>query len=443
MSDYEIGSKDWIESMNANNSISLADGTASRERLANALNHKQPDRIPIDFGGTSVTGIHVSCVAALRNYYGLEKRPVRIHEPSQMLGLVDEDLQDAMGVDVTAVFRRGAKWGFPLERWKTWQFNELEVLVPGDFNTTIDFNGDTLVYPEGDTTVPPSGRMPKGGYFFDCIVRQEPLDEDHLNPEDNMEEFRSISQADVDYLAASSKAAAATGRGVIAGFGGTAFGDISLVPGPALKYPKGIRDITEWYVSTRSRQDYIHKVFERQCEIALGNLERIYAAVGDQVQAVYLCGTDFGTQTSAFCSVKTLRDLYFPYYKQINDWIHTHTPWKTFKHSCGAVSKFLPTFIEAGFDILNPVQCSATGMEPEQLKANYGDQLVFWGGGVDTQQTLPFGTPAEVREQVLRRCEIFAPGGGFVFNSIHNVQAQTPVENIVAMLNAVHEFNGR
>jgi hypothetical protein len=443
MSDYEIGSKDWIESMNANNSISLADGTASRESLANALNHKQPDRIPIDFGGTSVTGIHVSCVAALRDYYGLEKRPVRVHEPSQMLGLVDEDLQDAMGVDVTAVFRRGAKWGFPLERWKTWQFNELEVLVPGDFNTTIDVNGDTLVYPEGDTTVPPSGRMPKGGYFFDCIVRQEPLDEDHLNPEDNMEEFRSISQADLDYLAASSKAAAATGRGVIAGFGGTAFGDISLVPGPALKYPKGIRDITEWYVSTRSRQDYIHKVFERQCEIALGNLERIYAAVGDQVQAVYLCGTDFGTQTSAFCSVKTLRDLYFPYYKQINDWIHTHTPWKTFKHSCGAVSKFLPTFIEAGFDILNPVQCSATGMEPEQLKANYGDQLVFWGGGVDTQQTLPFGTPAEVREQVLRRCEIFAPGGGFVFNSIHNVQAQTPVENIVAMLNAVHEFNGR
>ena len=184
------------------------------------------------------------------------------------------------------------------------------------------------------------------------------------------------------------------------------------------------------------------RVFERQCEIALGNLERIYAAVGDTVQAVFICGTDFGTQTSAFCSVKTLRDLYFPYYKQINDWIHAHTPWKTFKHSCGAVSKFIPSFIEAGFDILNPVQCSATGMEPEQLKANYGDQLVFWGGGVDTQKTLPFGTPAEVREQVLRRCEIFAPGGGFVFNSIHNVQAQTPVENIVAMLDAVHEFNG-
>ncbi len=417
--------------------------TTSRERLQAGLDHKQPDRIPIDFGGTSVTGMHVSCVAALRDYYGLEKRLVKVHEPSQMLGLVDDDLKDAMGLDVVGVFRRGTKWGFPAEGWKQWRFNEIEVLVPGAFNTTMDGNGDTLIYPEGDTTASASGRMPKGGYFFDCIVRQEPLDEDKLNPEDNMEEFSSISESDLAFLESAAKEAATTGRGVIAGFGGTALGDISLVPGPALKHPKGIRDITEWYVSTRSRQDYIHKVFERECEIAIGNLEKIYAVVGAQVQAVYLCGTDFGTQTSAFCSVKTLRDLYFPYYKLINDWIHANTPWKTFKHSCGAVSKFIPTFVEAGFDVLNPVQCSATGMEPEQLKANFGSEIVFWGGGVDTQKTLPFETPAQVREQVLRRCEIFAPGGGFVFNSIHNVQAETPVENIVAMIDAVHEFNGR
>jgi uroporphyrinogen-III decarboxylase len=234
----------------------------------------------------------------------------------------------------------------------------------------------------------------------------------------------------------------ATGRGVIAAFGGTGLGDIANVPGASLKHPKGIRDIAEWYVSTTSRQDYIHKVFERQYEIAIGNLERINSEVGDRIDAVYLCGTDFGTQTSSFCSVKTFRNLYYPHYKQINDWIHAHTPWKTFKHTCGAVSKFIPSLIEAGFDILNPVQCSATGMEPEQLKANFGDQIVFWGGGVDTQHVLPFGTPAEIREQVLRRCEVFAPGGGFVFNAIHSIQAETPVENIVAMIDAVHEFNG-
>ena len=414
-----------------------------RERLVATLNHKQPDAIPVDFGGTNVTGVHVSCVAALRDYYGLEKHPVRVLETAQMLGQIDEDLLDAMGIDVIGVFRRTTKWGVPAECWKSWELNGLEVLVPGDFNTTVDENGDTLVYPQGDTSVPPSGRMPRGGYFFDCIVRQEPIDEEKLNPEDNMEEFSLISQEDIDSLVRATHEAGATGRGVVGNFGGTAFGDIAIVPAPALKHPKGIRDITEWYVSTSSRQDYVHKVFKRQCEIALQNLEKVHAAIGNSVQAVYICGTDFGTQTSAFCSVKTFRNLYFPYYKQVNDWIHSHTTWKTFKHSCGAVSKFLPSMIEAGFDILNPVQCSATGMEPEQLKANFGDQLVFWGGGVDTQDVLPFRTHAEVREQVLRRCEVFAAGGGFVFNSIHNVQARTPVENIVAMIDAVHEFNGR
>ncbi|MGB6931950.1 MAG: uroporphyrinogen decarboxylase family protein [Acidobacteriaceae bacterium] len=416
---------------------------ASRERLITALNHKQPDRIPIDFGGTAVTGLHVSCVAGLREHYGLEKRPVRVHEPFQMLGLIEDDLADAMGIDVVGVFPRNTMFGFPADNWKGWRLNGLEIEAPGNFNTTVDAKGDTLIYPEGDTSVPPSGRMPQGGYFFDAIVRQEPFQEETLNPEDNMEEFSAITQEELDYLVRSTQAAQATGRGVIATFGGTAFGDIALVPAPSLKHPKGIRDITEWYVSTSSRQDFVHKIFERQCEIGIHNLERIHAVLADTVQSMFVCGTDFGTQTSAFCSVKTFRNLYFPYYKRVNDWVHSHTTWKTFKHSCGSVAKFLPSFIEAGFDILNPVQCSAAGMDPAALKANYGNSLVFWGGGVDTQKVMPFGTPAEVREQVLRRCEIFAPGGGFVFNGIHNIQAGSPIENIVAMLNAVHEFNGR
>lgn len=417
--------------------------SASRERLIATLGHTQPDRIPIDFGGTPTTGVHVSCVAALRDYYGLEKRPVRVHEPFQMLGTLEEDLMTAMELDVVGAFARNTMFGFPAEGWKTWDFNGLEVLVPRDFNTTVDNEGNTLIYPEGDMSVPPSGRMPSGGYFFDCIIRQDPIDEERLNPEDNLEEFGPISQVDLDHIVRTTQAAAATGRGVTATFGGTAFGDIALVPGPFLKHPKGIRDVTEWYISTSSRQGYVHKVFERQCEIAIQNLEKIYAAIGNSVQVVFICGTDFGTQTSAFCSVKTFNNLYFPYYKQVNDWIHSQTSWKTFKHSCGAVSKFLPSFIEAGIDILNPVQCSATGMDPEQLKASFGNQLVFWGGGVDTQKVLPFGSPEEVREQVLRRCEIFAPGGGFVFNTIHNVQAETPVKNIVAMIDAVHEFDGK
>ena len=438
----QAGKRPRLESKEVNDMTGSEKPNASRDRLIATLNHKQPDCIPIDFGGSAVTGMHVSCVAELRDYYGLEKRPVRVHEPFQMLGLLDEDLLNALGLDVVGTFPRNTMFGFPADEWKAWQFNGLEVLVPSDFNVSVDAEGNTLIYPQGDTSVPPAGRMPSGGYFFDCIVRQEPFEEEKLNPEDNREEFTLITQAELDHIVTTVHAAHQTGRGVIASFGGTALGDIALVPGPFLKHPKGIRDVTEWYVSTSSRQDYVHTIFERQTEVALKNLAAVYAAIGNTVDAVFICGTDFGTQTSAFCSVKTFQNLYFPYYKQINDWIHSHTQWKTFKHSCGAVSKFLPAFIEAGIDILNPVQCSATGMDPGQLKANFGDRLVFWGGGVDTQKTLPFGTAAEVREQVLRRCEVFAPGGGFVFNSIHNVQARTPVENIVAMIDAVHHFNG-
>lgn len=416
---------------------------ASRERIIAALNHKQPDKLPIDFGGHMCSGIHASCLPGLRDYYGLEKHPIRIHEPYQMLGLIEEDLIEAMGIDVTGVAGRKCKFGFPVgEKWKTWDFRGQEVLVPEEFNVTTNEKGDTLIYPQGDTAVAPSAIMPQGSFFFDCIVRQEPFDENNLDPRDNMEEFGALSELDLQHFARAAAAARATGLGVVASFGGMTFGNVGDVPGPMLKHPKGIRDITEWYVSTSSRQDYIHKVFEWQCSIALQNIERIHAVVGDNIDVMYLCGTDFGTQTSAFCSVKTMRNLYFPYYKEICDWVHAHTQWKVLKHCCGAVSKFIPSFIEAGIDILNPVQCSAAGMEPEGLKANFGDRITFWGGGVDTQHVLPFGTPAEVREQVLRRCEIFAPGGGFVFNTIHNVQAGTPTENIVAMIDAVHEFNG-
>ncbi len=418
--------------------------TSSRERVLRTLSHEQPDRIPVDFGATFVSGIHSSCVVALREYFGLEKRPVKVIDPGQLLGGIEEDLKCAMGIDTEGVIRRMTRFGFPAEDWKPFRmYDGTEVLVPGRFNFTIDENGDTLLHPLGDITNPASARMPNGGYFFDAIIRQEPFDEENLNPADNLEEYGPIAEEELAHLEREARRAHGTGRAVVANFGGTAFGDIALVPAVGLPHPKGIRDITEWYMATRSRREFVHAVFAGQCEIALANLARIAARVGDLVDVVNICGTDFGTQTSSFCSVSTFRELWMPYYREVNSWVHKNTRWKTFKHSCGAVEKFVPSFLESGFDILNPVQCSATGMDAETLKQKYGRELVFWGGGVDTQQVLPFGTPEEVREQVLRRCEAFADGGGFVFNTVHNVQARTPVENIIAMLQAVESFNGR
>ena len=416
----------------------------SKERIVAALKHQQPDRIPVDFGGTAVTGLHVKIVAGLREHFGLARQPVKVHEPYQMLGYIEEDLKQALGIDVEGVYPEETMFAFPNEQWKSWRLNDgLEVLVSEKFTTTKDTNGDTLIYPKGDLSAPASGRMPKGGFFFDSIIRQDPIDEDKLDPRDNMEEFSAMSDRTLDYFEREAIAKAKTGRAVIATFGGMAFGDIALVPAPFLKHPRGIRDIEEWYVSTLTRHPYIHEVFERQCSVAIENLAKIKMRVGDLVDAVFVCGTDFGTQQSTFCSIDTYKSLYHPYYKRINDWIHLNTTWKTFKHSCGSIITLIPSFIDSGFDILNPVQCSAAGMEPENLKKEFGRDIVFWGGGVDTQKTLMFGSADEVRKEVVRRCEIFGARGGFVFNAVHNIQGNVPLRNVVAMFEALREVNGR
>ena len=210
-----------------------------------------------------------------------------------------------------------------------------------------------------------------------------------------------------------------------------------------MKNPRGIRDIAEWYMSTVSRREYVYRVFERQCEIGLANLEKIHGVVEERVSAVFLTGTDFGTQTGPFISPKTYRELYQPFHKTVNDWVHQHTTWKTFIHSCGSVIALLPDMVEAGFDILNPVQCSAAGMDPARLKEQFGSKLTFWGGGVDTQKTLPFGTPDQIRREVKERIAIFGRGGGFIFNTVHNVQANTPRDNLVSLYEAFKENRGK
>ena len=200
--------------------------------------------------------------------------------------------------------------------------------------------------------------------------------------------------------------------------------------------------MAEWYVSTVTRRDYVYDVFDRQCEIALANLERVHQVVGDRPTVAFVSGTDFGMQTGLFISPRAYRELYLPFHKRVNGWIHAHTSWKTFAHTCGSVVRLIDDFIEAGFDIINPVRCSAANMDPAELKRRFGDRISFWGGAVDTQHTLPFGTPDEVCSEVRQRIEAFGPGGGFVFNPIHNVQAQVPVENVLAMFETLKEYGG-
>jgi len=413
---------------------------SSKQNFIKTINHQQPDKVVVDFGSTAVTGIHVLVVEKLREYFGLERRPVKVIEPYQMLGEIDSDLLTAMDIDVIGLFGPKNMFGVPNENWKVHRtLWGQEVLLPAEFNYTYTSNNDILMYPEGDTSEPPSGMMPRSGYFFDALDRQEPIDDATLKVEDNLEEFTHITKNELRYWNAQAKAAKESSKGVVASFGGTALGDIALVPAIGMKDPKGIRGVEEWYMSTLIREDFVKEIFDRQTDIAVENLKLIKMEVGNNVDVVFTCGTDFGTQNSTFCSPETYDRVWKPYYKKVNDWIHLNTNWKTFKHSCGAVGTLLDNFIDSGFDIINPVQINASGMDPVMLKKKYGEKIVFWGGGVDTQGAFAFGTPSEVKEQVKKQCRIFNVDGGFVFNTVHNIQANVPFENVIAMLEALRE----
>jgi hypothetical protein len=414
----------------------------SKQRLRAALDHRQPDRVPMDFGSSFITGIHCSVVENLRRHYNLAPGPVKVCDPYQMLGLVEEDLLDAMGIDTSPIFPNRTIFGFVNENWKTWRAPWGQQLLVSEHFQVDETSDGTYIYPAGDRSAKHSGHMPKTGYFFDSIIRQEPIDEDHLNVEDNLQEFSPMTPTEEAYWREQVAQHRDSERAVVTHLNGTCLGDIALVPAPFLTAPKGVRDVAQWYMTVATDPDFVIELFERQVDIALANLARLHAIAGDVIDVVVVCGTDFGTQESTFCSRATFDEIWMPGYRRVNDWIHAHTSWKTFKHSCGAIESFLPNIIDAGFDIINPVQCSAKGMDAKLLKERHGEWITFWGGGVNTQKTLPFGTPAEVRSEVLQRCETFAPGGGFVFNAIHNVQALTPTANLVAMIEAVHEFNG-
>jgi uroporphyrinogen-III decarboxylase len=413
----------------------------SRKNFLKTINHQQPDKVVVDFGSTTCTGIHVLIVEKLRDYFGLEKRPVKVVEPYQMLGEIDDELIKAMNVDIIGLTSPKNVFGVTNDNWK--QHKTLwgqEVLLPGTFNYTYNTKGDILMYPEGDISVAPSAMMPKSGYFFDAIERQEPIDESKLSVEDNLVQFSYITDSVLSYRKKQIETLEGNDKPLMAAVAGTSLGDIALIPAMSLRKPKGIRSIAEWYMSILTREDFIKELYDKQTDIAIYNLQKLFMVMGNRIDAVDICNTDFGTQNSSFCSLETYDNLWMPYYKKVNNWIHENTTWKTFKHSCGAIEPFMSHFIESGFDIINPVQINAFGMEPRNLKKKYGDKIVFWGGGVDTQGAFAFGTPGEVKEQVKRQCDILNNNGGFVFNTVHNIQANVPFENVVAMLDALKEL---
>jgi len=400
----------------------------SRERVIAAIEHREPDRVPMDLGGSIMSGIMAQALARVRPYLGLAARPPRVYEVYQMLGEVEPDMVERVGIDVLPVEPEALFFGLKRRDYKAWRlFDGTPVRVPGQF--AVEDAGDALIlHEEGDPGKPPAGRMPKNGYYFDQIGDQELHTDFTPPPLDEMEAayLRPIATQKLEYLACEAERLRSTGKALLLGdwfdFG-----------------PAGVGNTPDWLCLLAGEPEYVESLFALKAEGDLTRLAQLQAYVGDNIDIFGVDGADYGTQRAEMFSPDTFEQFYLPYYRTVIGWVRANTHWKTWKHTCGAARRFIPFFIDAGLDCLNPVQCSAAGMDPIGLKHDFGRYITFWGGGVDTQHTLPFGTPDEVYEEVEARIRIFAPGGGFVFNPIHNIQAKTPSANLDALFRAVRD----
>jgi hypothetical protein len=401
----------------------------SRERVRRTLSFQEPDRVPLDLGGTSVSGISAHALDRLRKHLGLPQKRVKVYEMFQILGEVEMDLVEMLDVDVLPIDPVVQYYGLRRKNYKPWQFwDGTEFQVPENFEPEADAEGNLWLHTDGDLSKPREGVMPKNGMYFDAPALGE-IHDDFTPP--SLEEAAKSSlgiltaedlevmQARVEHLRKHTDKALAL----------NAWHKIGL---------SWVGSFPDFLVLMLTDKNYVKDLFAMRTEHALRNLARMKSAFGDSVDIVCIDGQDYGSQRSETFSPDLFAELYLPYFKMQNDWIHANTNWKVFQHTCGSVPHIIPMLIEAGVDILNPVQITATGMDAESLKRQFGGKIVFWGGGVETQHTLPFSSPEEVARHVEENIRTFAPGGGFVFSAVHNIPHGTKPENIVAAFRTAH-----
>lgn len=375
-----------------------------RQRILTALQHQEPDRVPFDLGSTRVTGIHRIAYARLRAALGLPERPVEIYDPTQQLAVVEPDVLEALRVDT-----RGIASGNP----STW---ELRYEEDAQYHYYTDQWGLRR-------------RMPKveGRYFDLC---EHPL-ASATSPQD-VRRYPWPDPADparFTSLRQQAQAARATGCAVVL---------VGICAG-LTEMSLWLRGFENFFMDLVTNRPLAEAVLDLILETKMRFWERALAEVGDLVDIVQE-GDDLGMQRSLLFHPNLYRTLIKPRQATLFRHIKKQAPVYIFFHTCGSVVEILPDLIEVGVEILNPVQVSAAGMDTRKLKREFGRDLVFWGGGVDTQRVLPRGTPQEVRDEVRRRLDDLAPGGGFVFNTVHNIQADVPPENILAMWETVQAY---
>ncbi|MEE4311220.1 MAG: uroporphyrinogen decarboxylase family protein [candidate division KSB1 bacterium] len=389
----------------------------SRERVLTTLRHEEPDKVPIDFGAMRSTGIMAIAYNALKTHLGISGGETRVYDIGQQLAEVEEPLLQRFEVDVIDLANT---MGQTSDAWREWTLPDgSRGYVHDIFYPEREDNG-WVIRDKGSIVA----RMPEGVLYFESVnptlenaktLKDIEAYQWHLYTDEDLKDLEQRARRlyeDTDYA-------------IMGGFGGN-----------ILELGQALRGWSNLMMDLAMNQSFAEDLMDKMVEVHLKNLEGYLQAVGDYIQVIQM-GDDLGTQHATQLSPDMYREMIKPRHKKIYQYVKSHSDLYVFLHSCGSIYDLIPDLIDAGVDILNPVQTSANKMDPSVLKDEFGDTITFWGGGVDTQHILPDGSTDDVRDDVEMRMRIFAPGGGFVFAPIHNVQANVPPENVATAFETV------
>jgi uroporphyrinogen decarboxylase len=399
----------------------------SQERVLAALEHRETDRVPVDLSGHRSSGIAAVAYPKLRKYLGLPDRPIHVYDVVQQLAVVDEDVLDRFGIDTIELGRGFAQ---DEQSWQPWTLPDGTACFVPAWTRIEREDKRWVIRSDGGRIL---AHMPDGSLYFEQTYFPF-LDGDDLNTiSDVLGESMWTAIASPpgpingnELSEGAKRLRAVTGRAIIGLFGGNLF-----------EVGQFLYRNDKFMMLLAAEPQHAHRFLDKLVEIHLANLERFLAAVGEHIDII-LFGDDLGMQTGPMMSPKMYCEFFKPRHKLLWNRAKELADVKVMLHCCGGVRQLLPHLIEAGLDAINPVQISCSGMDAAELKAEFGSEITFWGGGCDTRDFLPNGTPQQVAEHVKEQVEILRPGGGFVFQQVHNILANVPPENIAAMLDAVN-----
>lgn len=399
----------------------------ARERVLKTFAHEQPEKLAVDFGSSTSTGVSVFAYAKLQAYLKADPGQLpKLYDLFLMMADPSETVLDRMGSDVIQLKRYAPYFDIALTDWKPWTFHDgTQCLVPGGFDPVVNERGGWDILDAAGHCL---ARMPKNGFYFDRVYFpyqdiEEPEEIDEL-------EMKGISDAELDYLRRESKRLhEETDKAV-------------MFPIYARTFEAGMLNfgMQEWLIRLMCNQDMVHRYLDRLTDVYISDLDKVLSDCNEYIDFIRFCD-DLGTQDSLMMSPETFRAMIKPYLKKMFSFVKTKYPkQKIALHCCGSIKPLIPELAEIGVDILNPVQISAANMAPDDLKQAFGKDIVFWGGGCDMQNMLMHVPIPELKDHVRRLIETFAPGGGFLFAPTHNFQADVPPERITAIYDVAREY---